>query len=88
MLAAAFPPCSALLPWLASFNYSRPPLLALMMERTSTVQEKEQARGGAGGKRSGRGTEWWPAASRTRRREAMCGLLLSAGPPMGTAAPL
>lgn len=52
------PPCSALLPLLASFNHSRPPLLALMMERTSTVQEREQARGTAGEIDSGRGRAW------------------------------
>lgn len=92
-MAAAFPPRSALLPLLASFNYSRPPLFALMMERTSTVQEREQARGRALLVKMDQAEgEHGGPQSPERDGERQCGLLLlvaiSAGSPVGTAVPL
>lgn len=94
-MAAAFPPRSALLPLLASFNYSRPPLFALMMERTSTVQEREQARGRAllvkMDQAEGEHEHGGPQSPEPEG-ERQCGLLLlvaiSAGSPVGTVVPL
>lgn len=83
---AAFSPCSALLPPLASFNHSRTLLAALMMESRSAparfvVERTEQTRGAAGkgsGQRERRAGQ--PAAARAGKRGfCFCRQLQEAG---------